>query len=156
MTIATRVGIPLAGTFVLCAMIGAVGWWSVAQLTHRLDESVTVTTRKIEVEGELRANVLTFRLQERGLLLFSYIKSAEQVSDCLHRYENAMDASLSEVGAIRALVAADRGRGTMDRIETAIREYRTTQLEVRRLVEAGQLDQATSGIRRTWSRSAPG
>jgi methyl-accepting chemotaxis protein/methyl-accepting chemotaxis protein-1 (serine sensor receptor) len=124
-------------------MIGAVGWWSVAQLTHRLDESVTVTTRKIEVEGELRANVLTFRLQERGLLLFSYIKSAEQVSDCLHRYENAMDASLSEVGAIRALVAADRGRGTMDRIETAIREYRTTQLEVRRLVEAGQLDQAT-------------
>ena len=143
MTIGTKVGIPLVGTVALCAAITAVGWWSVAQLTRRLDESITVTTRKIELAGQLRANVLTFRLQERGLLLFSYIKSAEQVSDCLRKYEKAIDASLDEVGAVRPLLATDRGRRTMDRIEAAIREYRTTQLEVRRLVAAGQLDQAT-------------
>jgi len=61
----------------LAGVLGAAGWFYVNALSDRLDESIGVTTRKIELAADLKTNVYAFRLQERGMLLFSYIKSTQ-------------------------------------------------------------------------------
>jgi methyl-accepting chemotaxis protein/methyl-accepting chemotaxis protein-1 (serine sensor receptor) len=101
------------------------------------------------LSGDLKSSIFTFRLQERGMLLFSYIKSDQQVSSCRDAYDKAMDASLTKAGAFRPLIRTDRERELMDRIEAGIREYKTQQMEVRRLLAAGQLDQATAWDKKT-------
>jgi hypothetical protein len=73
MTIEKEIGVCVGGMIALCVVIGATSWLSVSALGRRLDQSVSVTTRKIELAGELEANALAFRLQERGMLMYSLI-----------------------------------------------------------------------------------
>jgi len=140
MKIGRKIALALGGIIFLFTAIGAVGWWAVVALGGRLNESAT---RQVELAGELRANVYTFRLQERGMLLFSYIKAAEQVIACRASFDKAMTASIEKIGAIRSFARTDRARELMDQAEAGIQEYRTQQLVVRKFLTAGQMDRAT-------------
>jgi len=141
--IGRKLALVLGAITLLLGMVGAMGWWSVMALAGRLNESVGVTTRQIELAGELRASVYTFRLQERGMLLFSFIKAPAQVAASRESFDKAITESIEKIGAIRALVHLERGRELMDEAEAGIQEYKARQLEVRKFQEAGQLDRAT-------------
>ncbi len=130
----------MAGT---CMVMGAAGWYFVTALGNRLEESVGVTTRNIELAAELKANVFTFRLQERGMLLFSYINASEQVDSCRKSYDQAIRSAAAKVREIRPLLVSDRGRQLMDQAEAGIAEYKTQQLEVRKFLASGQNNEAT-------------
>jgi methyl-accepting chemotaxis protein len=148
MTIGKQFGICLGGMMAACGLVGVTGWHFVSVLGDRLDESVAVTARSIELSGELRSSVFTFRLQERGMLLFSYLKSDSQVNSCRDAYDKAMTAAIEKLAVIRNLTG-DRGRQQLDQIEAGIVEYRTQQLEVGRLLAAGQVDDATAWDKKT-------
>ena len=148
MTIGRQIGVSLGGMVAACAMVGACGWWYVSSLGQRLDESIAVTTRTIDLSGELESQVLTFRLQERGILLFSFVKADAQVNACREAFDKATGAALDRIASIRPLLRTDRGRDLMDQATAGIQEYKTQQLEVLRLLAAGQTDQATA-----WDKS---
>jgi len=148
MTIGRQLGISIGGMLAACAMVGSCGWWYVTALGACLDESIGVTGRNVELAGELKANILTFRLQERGMLLFSHIQASQQVSACQGAYDKAMDAALENVRAIRPLLRTDRGRQLMDEAEAGIKDYKEQQLEVKKLLAAGQVEQATEWDRK--------
>jgi methyl-accepting chemotaxis protein len=149
MTIGKQIGICIGGMITACAMVGAAGWWYVTALGERLDESVAVTSRKIELSGELRANVFTFRLQNRGMMLFSFIKADGQVAACRDAYDKAVSAALAKVAVIRPLIGTDRERRLMDQAEAGILEYKNQQLEVRKLLATGETVQATEQDKKT-------
>ena len=148
-TIGKQIGICIGGVIVACGVVGCTGWWYVTELGARLDDSIRITARNIELAGELKSNILTFRLQERGMLLFSYIKADKQVADCVDAFDKAIGGALDNVAAIRPHLRTDRGRALMDQAESGIREYKVSQLEVRRLLAAGQIEQATECDRTT-------
>jgi methyl-accepting chemotaxis protein/methyl-accepting chemotaxis protein-1 (serine sensor receptor) len=143
MTIGKQVGICAAGMMAACALVGITSWGYVTALGRQLDQSIRVTGRKVELSGELKTNVLTFRLQERGILLFSHIKADQQVAACLDAYDKAVTASLTTLGAVRGMPTIDRERQLMDETEAGIAEYKTQQLEVRRLLATGDVPAAT-------------
>ena len=143
MTIGKQVGICAAGMMAACALVGIASWSYFTALGRQLDQSIRVTGRKVELSGELRASVLTFRLQERGILLFSHIKADQQVAACLDAYDKAVSASLATLEAVRGLPTIDRERELMDEAEAGITEYKTQQLEVRRLLATGDVAAAT-------------
>ena len=126
-----------------CALVGLTGWWYVSALGKHLDRAITQTAASIELAGNLKADVFTFRLQERGILLFSYIKAAEQVASCRDAFDKAVDGALKKTEAARALVHAEHDRQLVADIENGIQQYRSNQLEVRRLLAAGHTDEAT-------------
>jgi methyl-accepting chemotaxis protein len=149
MTIGKQIGFCLGGIMTACAVVGAVGWGYVNALGNSLDQATAVTARKIELSGKLTASVFTFRLQERGILLFSYIKADQQVASCLDAYDKAMSAAFETTGQIRALPHTERETQLMDETERGLTEYKTQQLEVRRLLTAKQLDAATQWDKKT-------
>jgi len=149
MTIGKEMGLCLAGMFSACVMVGVGGWWSVNGLGARLDESIAVSARQIELAGDLKASVFTFRLQERGMLLFSHIHAAQQVIACRDAYDKAMAASFDKIRQIRPLLRTDRGRELMDQAEAGLNEYKSHQMEVRELLATGKVDAATEWDKKT-------
>ena len=148
MTIGRQIGWSIGGMIAACALVGGAGWWYVSSLGDRLDQAYNVSVRQSAEVGELKAQVFTFRLQERGVLLFSYIKDDGQVAKCLNAYDQAMAGALQKIQAIRPMLRTDGGRQLMDRIQAGIEQYRSSQLEVRGLVAAGKIDEATATDRR--------
>jgi methyl-accepting chemotaxis protein/methyl-accepting chemotaxis protein-1 (serine sensor receptor) len=148
MTIGKKVGLCFSAAMLLSGTGGILSWYYVNGLGGRLDEAIHVIARQIELAGELRANVYTFRLQERGILLFSHIKAPQQVESCLKAYDSAMDKSFQNIRDMRALVTSDRDRQWLDAAEAGIRDYKTLQMEVRRLVAEGKLSDATESDRK--------
>ena len=149
MTIGKQMGLCLGGMIAACAMVGVGGWWCMNALAGRLDESITVSARQIELAGDLKVSVFSFRLQERGMLLFSHIKAEQQVIACRDAYDKAMNAAFENIRLIRTLLRTDRGRELIGHAEASIHEYKTQQLEVRRLLAAGEVDQATKWDKKT-------
>jgi methyl-accepting chemotaxis protein/methyl-accepting chemotaxis protein-1 (serine sensor receptor) len=132
----------------ICATAGFAAWLCLNGLTNRLDAAVGVESRKTELSGDLRASVLTFRLQERGMLLFSHINAPAQVASCLEAYDRAMNAAFEEVLALRSLMKSDSSSQMINEIETEIRTYKDRQLEVRKLLAAHKVADATNWQRK--------
>ncbi|HUB82833.1 MAG TPA: methyl-accepting chemotaxis protein [Bryobacteraceae bacterium] len=144
MTIGKQIGLSIGGMVTACLLVGGVGWWYISALGDRLDQAYKVSGRQAELAGELKAQVLTFRLQNRGLLLFSHIKDNGEVAKCSEAFDKAMESSFSLVARIQPLLRTDRGRQRMEDIRSAIEQYRTLQLGVRQLLAAGKLREATA------------
>jgi methyl-accepting chemotaxis protein len=149
MTIGRKLGVCVGAMIGLAGALGAAGWFYVNALGDQLDESIGVTTRKIELAADLKTNVYAFRLQERGMLLFSYINAAEQISACREAFEKAMNTAFAKIREIRPLLVDDRGRQLMDQTEAGIQEYKLHQLEVRQLLADGKLNEATQWDKKT-------
>jgi uncharacterized membrane-anchored protein YhcB (DUF1043 family) len=143
MGIGKKLGFCLSAVLLLCVLTAAVGWFAVQSVCDRLDVSLRETTHKIELSSDLRANVFAFRLQERGMLLFSFIKAAPQVDSCRVSFDKAMGVVFDRIEEIRALAASDQEKSVLDELHTGVEEYKKQQQEVRELLAAGKLDEAT-------------
>jgi methyl-accepting chemotaxis protein/methyl-accepting chemotaxis protein-1 (serine sensor receptor) len=135
-----------------CALVGGTGWWYVTALGDRIDRAYSVSVRSVrqaQLVRDLTQQVLTFRLQERGLLLFSNIQDDGQVAKCRDAYRQAMNGAMETIGAIRPLLHTDEGRRILNQIQAGVEEYRTKQLDVEKILAAGQAAEATQYDRKT-------
>ncbi len=128
---------------------GMVAWFSVSALGSRLDDAIGTNSRKLELISDLRANVFAFRLQERGMLLFSHINSAEQVAACRDAYDKALALAFANIRDIRPLIRTQGGLAEIEQVEAGVQEYKAHQLEVRVLLAANQVTEATQWDRKT-------
>jgi len=143
MNLGKKLGACFGAMALLCLTMGASGWMYVSRLGDKLNDAITSTARQIELSGQLRGHVFAFRLQERGLLLFSHIHSTPQVESCHKSYTQAMAAAANDIREMRPLLILERGRQLMDAAESGMNEYRTQQAHVWELLEQGKLDDAT-------------
>lgn len=126
-----------------CGLVGGTGWWYVTDLGKRLDRAIDVSARQAGLSGDLTAQVLTFRLQERGILLFSHIKDNGQVGKCKDAFDKAWHGALDRVGEIRPILRTEKGKQVMDQIEAGIQRYKAQQAEVLKMLAAGKVAAAT-------------
>jgi methyl-accepting chemotaxis protein/methyl-accepting chemotaxis protein-1 (serine sensor receptor) len=127
-----------------CVVVVAAGWWCVTALGDHLGKTIEVSARQAELAGEIKAQVLTFRLQERGMLLFTHIKADAQVQSCREAFDKAVAGSADLIATIRTLLRSENGSDRIREVEAAIQEYKNGQLEVRRLLSTGKVDEATA------------
>jgi methyl-accepting chemotaxis protein/methyl-accepting chemotaxis protein-1 (serine sensor receptor) len=143
MGIGKKLGLCLSAVLLLCVVTAAVGWFAIQSVCNRMDVSLRETTHKIELSSDLRANVFAFRLQERGMLLFSFIKAGQQVDSCRVAFDKAMGIANDRIEQIRSLAASAQERAVLDDLHAGLDNYKTRQMEVRALLAAGKLDEAT-------------
>ena len=144
MTIGKQIGMSIGGMIAGCAMVVAAGWWCVTALGGHLDKMIAVSAQQAELAGNIKAQVFTFRLQERGMLLFSYGKADAQVVACREAYDQAVAGAIELVATLRSLLRTENGRDRMRDVEAAILEYKNHQLEVRSLLSGGKVNEATA------------
>jgi methyl-accepting chemotaxis protein/methyl-accepting chemotaxis protein-1 (serine sensor receptor) len=143
MAIGKKIGLSVSAVVGLCIVIGAVSWFSVSALGNRLDQAINSTSRNIELLGELKINVYTFRLQERGMLLFSHIDAPDQVIACRDAYDQAMGKAYEKIQAIRLLTLIQQRRDLLDQAEAGLTEYKSQQMNVRALLAGHKTQEAT-------------
>jgi methyl-accepting chemotaxis protein/methyl-accepting chemotaxis protein-1 (serine sensor receptor) len=148
MTIGRKIALCAGASLALSVVGGMVAWFSVTALGSRLDDAIGTNSRKLELISDLRANVFTFRLQERGILLFSHINSAEQVAACRDAYDKAVASAFATIRDIRPLIQTQAGLDDINHVEAGIQEYKAHQLEVRALLAANQVAEATQWDRK--------
>src|ERR1035441_8951852 len=149
MTIGKQIGWSIAGVIAASVLAGGVGWWYVSELGERLDNAYNVSVRQSELVGDLKAQIFTFRLQERGILLFSNIKDDGQVQKCRIAYSDAMARSLELTQTIAPLLRPERGKQLSAHTQAAIEEYKAQQLEVIKVLVTGKVADATAFDRKT-------
>src|ERR1017187_10663906 len=79
MTLGKKLGYCFAGAGMVTAILGVSAWVSVSELKNELDTAVNQTAKKVTLVSDMKTSVLTFRLAERGILLFSSIHGQEKV-----------------------------------------------------------------------------
>ena len=149
MTIGKQIGWSIGGMIAACALVGGTGWWYVSELGERLDNAYNVSVRQSELVGDLKAQIFTFRLQERGILLFSHIKDNGQVQKCRMAYSDAMARSLELIQTIAPLLRSEREKQLVTQTQAATEEYKAQQLEVIKVLVTGKVTDATAFDRKT-------
>lgn len=142
MTIGKKLMTGLGSIALICATLAVASWFSVVSLGDHLEQATGPTATKMALASKIRSSVLTFRLQERGMLLFSTINAPEQVQKCKTAYDTAIAGALTAIEKSRPFLIADHERQLMDQMETGVKGYRDKQLEVKRLLDAGQVPEA--------------
>lgn len=65
--------------FLAVAVLGITAWTYIAKLKNELEHSVQQAAKAVEILSDVEHSVLTFRLAERGILLFSNNRNTEKV-----------------------------------------------------------------------------
>ena len=134
----------LSGLFTASALMGIAGWWSASSLGAKLDDSLQVSAHEQELAKQLQGAVYTFRLQERGMLLFSFIKADQQVAASRDSYDKAMQTAFESIRQMGLLLRTDRAREVMDQCKAGVENYKAEQLEVRKLLASGDVKAAAA------------
>ena len=139
MTIGKQIGASLAVILTACTLSGFAGLWATNQVGDELDKSVSSTARKIELTSDIRASIFSVRLENRGMLLYSFIKAGQQVASCIDNYDKALSTASQKIAEIRSLLVSPEGSRLLDQIDAGTQEYRARRDEVRKILKEGDV-----------------
>ncbi len=140
------IGKKLAACFammgVLSVAMGVCTWVYIAKLKNELDTAVHRAAKKVEIMADIKTAALTFRLAQRGILLFSSINNAEKVQLNKELFAKSMAGIGEKIRALRPLLVLERGRQLADSIESGAAEYARIQPEIVKMCTDGQVREA--------------
>ena len=85
---------------------------------------------------------MTFRLAERGILLFSSIDGQEKVQSNKDLFAQSISKVRAKTGELRPLLVSDEGRRLTDTIESGVNEYTRIQTEIPTMCASGKVREA--------------
>jgi methyl-accepting chemotaxis protein len=142
MTLGRKLGYCFAGAGVVTAILGVCAWVSVSQLKNELDEAVNVTAKKVTLVSDMKAAVLTMRLAERGILLFSSVHGQEKVESNKKLFATSAAKAVAKINDLRPLIHTEEGRLLTSQVESGVAEYVRLQSDVPRLCAEGKVQEA--------------
>src|SRR5579871_3980966 len=142
MTLGRKLGYCLAGAGVSTAILGVCAWISVSQLKNELDVAANRTAKKVTLVSDMKAAVLTFRLAERGILLFSSVHGQEKVELNKKLFATSVGKVKAKIGELRPLLISEEGRNLTNKAESGVADYVSQQEDVPRLCAEGKVQEA--------------
>ena len=130
------------GTLIATAVLGIVALRTISRISDELETTAKVTARKSALLADLKATVYSFRLAERGQLLFSQINAQDKVQSNHEAFGKATQASLDILAELQPMVSSDRGRQLIDDMATGVRKYISTQNGVWELIQQAKIQEA--------------
>ena len=130
------------GTLAATAALCAVTRYSLNRISKELDFSANVIAKKSQILADLRTDVLSFRLAERGQLLFSNIHAADKVQSTHGLFEKNSEAALEKITELRTLLETDRGKQITNDIEAGINKYKSVEVEIWAMLQQGHVIEA--------------
>ena len=142
MTMGKKLAICFGITALLSGCMGICAWVYVTKLNNELSDIVHRTAKKVEIVSDIKTSVLTMRLAERGILLFSSINDQAKVQSNIDLFVKSRAAVAQNTGLLRPLLIVDQGRRLTDQIDAGVIEYGRIQSAVPALCAAGKVREA--------------
>ena len=114
-------------------------WVYVSKLKSEIETNMLRAAKKVELVSDIKTSVLTFRLAERGILLFSSINGQEKVQLNKDLFAQSTSKTLDKVRDLRPLLVLDEGRRLTDAIESGVNDYARIQTQIPKMCAAGQV-----------------
>lgn len=141
-TIGKKLAACFGATCALIIVMGISAWLGVTSLQNEIDQSVNSTAKKVEIVSEIKSSVLTFRLAERGILLFSAAKIPGKVQLNIDLFAKTVAGISEEIHELRPLITTGTGRQLTDAVEAGVLEYARIQADIPRLCASGKVQEA--------------
>jgi methyl-accepting chemotaxis protein/methyl-accepting chemotaxis protein-1 (serine sensor receptor) len=113
MTVGRKLTIGYAGLLAVAGGLAVAGLDAVRRISGELETASNVTSRKIELISEIRSDILTMRLGERGILLFSTLKLDDKVKASRGQFQSAWADLQARGQDMTPLLETDEGRRVM-------------------------------------------
>jgi methyl-accepting chemotaxis protein len=139
MTVGKKLMICIATMLAVVLGLAAAGWYSNRGLSKELTFATeTVATRAI-FAGELRAEVVTLREKQRGVLMYAFGREAKKVEQNRTEFHQHLQAANEALAACRKLVTTPQGEAMLTSIEANLQDYAALFEQISDLVGRGKV-----------------
>ncbi len=123
MTVGKKLMSCIAAMLAVVLCLAAAGWYSNRNLSKGLMFATeTVATRAI-LAGELRAEVVTLREKQRGVLMYAFGREAKKVEQNRNEFREHLQAAKAALDACRKLATTAQGESMLASIESDLQGY---------------------------------
>ncbi len=142
MTLGKKLAACFLGSGALTLVMGIAGWYSVTGLQSEMNQTVHVTAKKVEIVSDIKSLIITYRLAERGILLFTAAKIPDKVQLNKDLFAKSVAGVGEKILQLRPLLVLPEGRQLTDGIEAGVQEYARIQADIPRLCASGKVQEA--------------
>ena len=142
MTLGRKLAACFGATSLVAAVLGITAWTYIAKLKKEIEHSVQQTAKAVEILSDVEHSVLTFRLAERGILLFSNIRNTEKVRMNQDLFAKSMAVIAGRMRELQPLLETAKERQLATAIEDGAAEYARIQKIVVATCAAGKVLEA--------------
>ena len=138
MTVGKKLTICIAAMLAVLLGLVAAGWYSNRNLSKELSFATeTVATRAI-LAGELRAEVVTLREKQRGVLMYAFGREAKKVEQNRAEFREHLQAAKAALEACRKLSTTQQSETALASIEADLDSYAALFEQISGLVRRGR------------------
>jgi methyl-accepting chemotaxis protein/methyl-accepting chemotaxis protein-1 (serine sensor receptor) len=131
-----------AGLLLVAGALAYAGLDAVSRLSGELDTAANRAARRMELFALAKSDVLTMRLGERGILLFSTMKLDDKVAAARKQFLTGLSGLRAHAAEIRPLLVSDEEGRLLDTLLDNARIYAEFHEENYRLSLAGRVEEA--------------
>lgn len=140
-------GAKINGTFTALAAVLALTVWfgfhTMDTLQALLENATGKTTRKLELAGMLATAGANMAAGQRGAVLYSYAKEANEATAARTLFRESSTAFRKALGEITPLLVTEEGKQLASNMEAGMALWLSAYAELERLVDTGDTDGAT-------------
>src|ERR1039457_1043782 len=134
----------VAAMLALCLGLGAWARYSNWQLNNELENAIQKTDRKLVLVGDIKAAVLSIRMANRGVLLFSSIDSKETMEKTEKAFNKGVSVLNERIGEMRPLLAGEEGTALLNEIESGAQSYIQNHRNLYAMCQLGKSKEAAT------------
>ncbi|MGA3027846.1 MAG: methyl-accepting chemotaxis protein [Bryobacteraceae bacterium] len=131
-----------AGLLLVAGALACAGLAAVARTSGELDTAVNSSAKRMELFALAKSDILTMRLGERGILLFSTLKLDDKVAAARKQFLTGWSDLQAHSGRIRPLLVSDEESGLLDTLLGNARKYAEFHERNYQLALAGEVEEA--------------
>jgi len=139
MTIGKKLTICIAAMLAVVLGLAAAGWYSSRNLSKELSFATETIATGAILAGELRAEVVTMREKQRGVIMYAFGREAKKVEQNRTEFREHLHAAKAALAACRKLSTTAQGEATLASIESDLQGYAALFEQISELAGRGRV-----------------
>jgi methyl-accepting chemotaxis protein len=139
MTVGKKLTICIAAMLAVVLGLAAAGWYSNRNLSKELSFATETVAARAILASELRAEVITLRETQRGVLMYAFGREPKKVEQNRAEFREHLQAAKAALTACRKLTTTAQGDAALAAIEGDLQSYAALFERISDLVGRGRI-----------------
>lgn len=139
MTVGKKLMICVAAMLAVVLGLAAAGWYTSRNLSKELNFATETVAARAILAGELRAEVVTLREKQRGVLMYAFGRDGKKIDQNRAEFREHLQAAEAALAACRKLSTTAQGEAALSSIESDLHGYAALFEQISDLVARGRI-----------------
>jgi methyl-accepting chemotaxis protein/methyl-accepting chemotaxis protein-1 (serine sensor receptor) len=142
MTLGAKLTGAFAALLALSAIVCLAALAAYSSLKDRFDAALHSTVRRLELAGDIDGAQSRMFSHQRAIILYTFARDPVHQDQFKQEFEKEADFLRNSTAALRPLLTTDRGRQSMQTIDTSLEQWLRDYREIASLTGAGKAEAA--------------